>query len=213
MRPRFLPIVAGALGALAALGTACGPKRIAGPSRPGKALVALLPDADTGKTGRALVSSGERTVDLAAAGDATVATTNGGPGPVTTLSKADVDRFFGEALAALPRAPGHFTLYFRFESNQLTDESRALVPAILRAVKDRTDPEVAIVGHTDTMGSPAANVELGLKRAKTVRTLLVNAGLDPKVIDVTSHGEGNPLVRTADDTPEPRNRRVEISVR
>jgi outer membrane protein OmpA-like peptidoglycan-associated protein len=124
-----------------------------------------------------------------------------------------VDRFFGDALAALPRAPGHVTLYFRFESNQLTDESRALVPQILRAVKDRSDPEVAIVGHTDTMGTPAANVELGLKRATMVRALLVHAGLDPKVIEVTSHGEGNLLIRTPDDTPEPRNRRVEISVR
>ena len=207
VRPLFFPILAGALV------IACGPKHIAGPTRPGKALVALLPDSDTGATGRAIVSSAAGSADLAAERDATVATTNGGPGPVTTLSKADVDRFFGDALAALPRAPGHFTLYFRFESNQLTDESRALVPQILRAVKDRSDPEVAIVGHTDTMGTPAANVELGLKRATMVRALLVNAGLDPKVIEVTSHGEGNLLVRTPDDTPEPRNRRVEISVR
>ena len=209
-RPLLLPILAGAL---AALGTACGPKHVAGPARPGQALVALLPDSDTGATGRALVSSAVGSADLAAERDATLATTNRGPGPVTTLSKADVDRFFGEALAALPRAPGHFTLYFQFESNQLTGESRALVPQILRAVKDRSDPEVAIVGHTDTMGTSAANVELGLKRAMMVRALLVNAGLDPSVIEVTSHGEGNPLVRTPDETPEPRNRRVEISVR
>jgi len=209
-RPLLLPILAGAL---AALGTACGPKHVAGPARPGQALVALLPDSDTGATGRALVSSTVGSADLAAERDATLATTNRGPGPVTTLSKADVDRFFGEALAALPRAPGHFTLYFQFESNQLTGESRALVPQILRAVKDRSDPEVAIVGHTDTMGTSAANVELGLKRAMMVRALLVKAGLDPGVIEVTSHGEGDLLVRTPDNTPEPRNRRVEISVR
>jgi outer membrane protein OmpA-like peptidoglycan-associated protein len=207
MRPLCCSILAGALTA------ACGPKHIAGPTRPGRALVALLPDSDTGATGRALVSSAAGTADLSAERDATLATTNGGPGPVTTLSQADVDKLFGDALSALPRAPGHFTLYFRFESNQLTDESRALVPQILRAVKDRSDPEVAIVGHTDTMGTSAANVELGLKRAMMVRALLVNAGLDPSVIEVTSHGEGNPLVRTPDETPEPRNRRVEISVR
>src|SRR6185295_7605909 len=54
IRPLFVPILAGAL---AALGTACGPKRVAAtPARPGKALVALLPDAETGTTGRALVS-------------------------------------------------------------------------------------------------------------------------------------------------------------
>ena len=207
MRPLVVPIVVGALA------IACGPKRVAGPTRPAKALVALLPDSDTGVTGRAVVSSAAGTADLAAERDSTIATANAAPGPVTTLSQADVDRFFGDALSALPQAPGHFTLYFRFESNQLTDESRALVPQILRAVKDRSDPEVAIVGHTDTMGTAAANVELGLKRAMMVRDLLVNAGLEPRVIDVTSHGEGNLLVRTPDETPEPRNRRVEISVR
>ena len=92
-------------------------------------------------------------------------------------------------------------------------ESRALVPDILRAVKGRSDPEVAIVGHTDTMGTPPANIELGLKRAVMVRTLLERAGLKPSTVEVTSHGEGNLLVRTSDETPEPRNRRVEISVR
>lgn len=210
VRPRFLPILAGALGVL---GTACGPKHIAAPARPAQALVALLPDPDTGATGRALVSSTAGTADLAAARDATLARTNQPPGPVTTLSKAEVDRLFGEALAALPRAPSHFTLYFRFESDELTDESRALVRKIVSAVRDRSDPEVAIVGHTDTMGTPAANVELGMKRAMMVRALLVKAGLDPTTIEVTSHGEGDPLVRTPDSTPEPRNRRVEISVR
>jgi outer membrane protein OmpA-like peptidoglycan-associated protein len=63
------------------------------------------------------------------------------------------------------------------------------------------------------MGTPPANVELGLKRAMMVRALLVDAGLAPATIEVTSHGEGDLLVRTADDVPEPRNRRVEISVK
>ena len=195
------------------LGTACGPKRIAVPLRPGQAAVVLLPDADTGVTGRAVVSNPEGSADLAAARDATLASTTHRPGRVTTLSEADVKLFFGEALAALPSAPSHFTLFFRFESDELTDESRALVPAILRAVKERAYPEVAVVGHTDTMGTPPANVDLGLKRATMVRALLVEAGLDPAMIEVTSHGEGDLLVRTPDDTPEPRNRRVEISVK
>jgi outer membrane protein OmpA-like peptidoglycan-associated protein len=46
-----------------------------------------------------------------------------------------------------------------------------------------------------------------------VQTRLIEAGLDPATIEVTSHGEGDLLVRTADETPEPRNRRVEISVK
>jgi outer membrane protein OmpA-like peptidoglycan-associated protein len=198
----------------AALAIACGPKPIASaPGQTAQALVVLLPDSDTRTTGRARVSNASGSVDLAAARDSTVTTANRRPGPVSTMGDAEVQRVFGTALAALPPTPRHFTLYYRFESEQLTDESRALVPEILRTVKQRADPEVAVVGHTDTMGTPRTNVELGLKRAATVRDLLVNAGLDPSTVDLRSHGEGDLLIRTPDETPEPRNRRVEISVR
>ena len=85
------------------------------------------------------------------------------------MSEADVDRLFGAALAALPPAPRHFTLQFRFESDALTAESTALVPEILTAVKALAVPEVVVVGHTDTMGDRKANIALGLKRAISVR--------------------------------------------
>jgi flagellar motor protein MotB len=52
-----------------------------------------------------------------------------------------------------------------------------------------------------------------LKRALMVRNLLVEAGLDGSAIDATSVGELDLLVKTADETPEPRNRRVDIFVR
>jgi len=35
----------------------------------------------------------------------------------------------------------------------------------------------------------------------------------PANITVTSHGEGNPLIKTADNVSEPRNRRVEVVIR
>lgn len=207
------PVVLVPLALAAALGAACGPRRVSAPARPAQALVVLLPDADTGRTGRASVSNQAGSVDLGSERDAALATANRRPGPVMTLSEAEVARVFGGALSALPPIPSRFTLYFRFESDELTDESHALVPDILNSVKTRSFPDVVIVGHTDTMGAPPANIELGLKRATTVRNLLVAAGLDPATIEVTSHGEAELLVATADDVPEPRNRRVEIAVR
>jgi len=56
-------------------------------------------------------------------------------------------------------------------------------------------------------------VKLGLQRANSVRTTLIEAGLDGAAIDVTSHGESTLLVPTADDVYEPKNRRVDITVR
>jgi outer membrane protein OmpA-like peptidoglycan-associated protein len=202
------------LGAFAvALAGGCGPKRIAQPTRPTPTLIALLPDPESGTTGRARVSNEFGSVNLAAPRAATRATADGAPGAVNALSEADVARLFGDALAALPPAPRHFTLHFRFESDALTEQSAALVPAILTAVRDLAVPEVMVIGHTDTMGDPKANVALGLKRAMSVRSILVEAGLAASTVEVTSHGEADLLVKTSNNTPEPRNRRVEITVR
>jgi outer membrane protein OmpA-like peptidoglycan-associated protein len=199
------------------LAAACSPKRVAQPTQPTRptppTLIVLLPDPDSGVTGRARVSNELGSADLDAPRAATRVTAGGPPGLVSTLSAADVKRLFGDALAALPPAPRHFTLRFRFESDALTAESTALVPEILRTVKGLPVPEVVVVGHTDTMGEARANLALGLKRATTVRDLLVEAGLARSTVEVTSLGEADLLVKTPDNTPEPRNRRVEITVR
>jgi len=194
----------------------CGPKKVAQPvARPTATptLIALLPDPETGVTGRARVTNEFGSANLASARAATRATADAAPGPVDTLSEADVARLFGAALAALPPAPKHFTLYFRFESDALTDESSAQVAEILSAVKTLAVPEVVVVGHTDTMGDAKANVALGLRRATSVQKILVAAGIPAATIEVTSHGEADLLVKTPNSAPEPKNRRVEISVR
>jgi len=198
----------------AALEVACAGKHAApAPPETARTLVVLLPDSDTGVTGRAFVTNKVGTTDLDATRDSSTASPSTAPTAVTTMSEEEVQRVFGETLSALPPAPIHFTLYFKFESDELTDESRALLPEILKTVKERSIPEVLEVGHTDTMGTPRANIDLGLTRATTVRNLLIQVGLDATLIEVRSHGESDLLVKTSDETAEPRNRRVEISVR
>jgi len=176
-------------------------------------MIVLLPDPETRVTGRIHVSNEFGGVDLSAPRSSLNARANAALGPVTILSEDEVNRLFGEALAALPPAPKQFVLQFTFESDTLTDESTALIPAILAAVKALPVPEVVIIGHTDTMGDRKSNLALGLRRAMRVRNILVEAGLPASTLDVTSHGEADPLVKTRDNTPEPRNRRVGITVR
>jgi hypothetical protein len=192
---------------------ACGPLRFRSPESRNADLIVLLPDPGTGAIGAADVSSGGASAILDSAREFTLAGGNGGPSRVRLMAESDVKRLFGDVLAALPPAPENFTLFFRFESDELTDESRAMVPDVLRALKDRPVPEISVVGHTDTTGTPASNIELGMKRGNMVRALLVDAGLSSSAIEVTSHGEAVLLVTTPDETYEPRNRRVEITIR
>jgi outer membrane protein OmpA-like peptidoglycan-associated protein len=191
---------------------ACGPLRSRTPQRKGETTVVLLAEPD-GSVGRATVSNPSGTVELGTERAMTVVTPGGAPAPVTQMSEADVKRTFGEALAAQPPAPAHFTLYFQFDSDELTDESRTLVTAVQGAVKTYPAPQVTVVGHTDTIGAATANIGLGLRRANVVRTRLIEAGLDGSAINVTSHGEATPLIPSGDEVSEPRNRRVEITVR
>jgi outer membrane protein OmpA-like peptidoglycan-associated protein len=204
------------LGLLAALAagmmTACAKPAIPDPG-PRQDLIVLLPDAGSGTVGRATVSNSKGRVDLDTARESTRVAPNESPIPVAAMSDGDVRRMFGTALAALPPPPQAFTLFFRFDSEELTDESRRVVQDVLRSVRRRPFPDVVVLGHTDTTGTRPRNLELGLKRASKVRALLIKTGLEPSSIDVVSHGERELLVQTADEVFEPRNRRVEILVR
>jgi outer membrane protein OmpA-like peptidoglycan-associated protein len=197
--------------ACASTGTARAPETPA--SHSGQDLVVLLPDPGTGAVGRASVSNRQGRVELTQARESTLVRAGAPPSAPSVLTEGEPDRLFAEVLEALPPAPRHFTLYFKFESEDLTDESRQLVQDVLQEVKARPVPDVVAIGHTDTTGSARGNVQLGLRRANAVRTILVSAGLSQSAVSVTSHGEAELLVPTADGVSEPRNRRVEITVR
>ena len=212
-RDRRLIVLLATTACAAGLFAACAHAPVPVVRRPAGTLVVLLPDPDDGAMGRAIVSNAAGTAELEGARASTGIVGTGAPGAVTPLGEAEVRSIFGDVLSALPRRARDFTLYFAFESDQLTAESRALVPQVVQAVKDFPFPDVVVIGHTDTTGSAASNVELGLRRANMVRQILLDAGLQGSIVDVTSHGEADPLVPTPDETAEPRNRRVEISVR
>jgi len=63
----------------------------------------------------------------------------------------------------------------------------------------------------------AAIIETGFlnldREILTKRTDLIAEGVDPSILAIDSHGEDNPLISTGDGVSEPRNRRVEVTVR
>ena len=73
-------------------------------------------------------------------------------------------------------------------------------------------PDVDVVGHTDAVGSAAQNDALSLQRAQAVARMLNSPALSADRLHASGRGERQLLVPTSDDTPEPQNRRVEITV-
>ncbi|CAL93246.1 OmpA family protein [Azoarcus olearius] len=175
-----------------------------------RSYLVLLENTD-GSTGKVIVegSDGRRQV-VERAGDGVSLAAS--PAPVATTQET-LSSDFGPAMAALPPPPTSFLLYFETAAARLTPESRNQLPRVLAQVRSRPAPDISIIGHTDTVGSNADNEALGLVRARTVLKLLEAAGVTAREITVTSHGERNLLVPTADNTDEARNRRVEVTVR
>ena len=159
------------------LQAACSPRRARTPQRKAESTVVLLPEAD-GTVGLATVSNPSGSVELTTPRASTRVSPGLAPEPVVVMSEAEVKRLFGAALAAQPPAPARFTLYFQFDSDELTDASRKLVNQVQQSVKTFPAPQVTVIGHTDTVGTATANIGLGLRRANVVRTRLIEAGLD-----------------------------------
>ena len=181
------------------------------PPAPRADLVVLLPGHD-GAVGAVVVQEGGREVVLNTA----YASAKTGPGGRLEPGQAtpdDVKSIFADALSAEPPRPVTFILYFIEATDQFTPESQALVDQVLVAIASRPAPELTVAGHTDTVGTVQFNDALSLRRAERVRALLIARGIAPDSINAIGRGKRELRVPTPDGTPEPRNRRVEITVR
>jgi outer membrane protein OmpA-like peptidoglycan-associated protein len=206
---------AGVVAGLALVSAVCAPKPPPAPPAPPPQrteLVALAPDPETGETGRLEISSGTSTVELTTARSSTFVTPTG-LAPATSMAAAEFDRVFGPVIKTLPPPAVEFSLFFETGGDTLTAASQRLLPEIVAAARGRAAPRVSVIGHTDPTDVAAANIALGLRRAQAIRTVLLTAGVDASLIEIASHGEADPLVRTPDNTAEPKNRRVEVTVR
>lgn len=130
-----------------------------------------------------------------------------------TLDDSLIQKDFGSVLAGRPMVPASFVLYFESGGTQLTAESQALIPKIVADAAKRPAADISVIGHTDTEGDAQANEKLGLQRAQAISKVIADAGIKVLEMTVTSHGERNLLVKTPDNTAEPKNRRVEVTVR
>lgn len=171
----------------------------------------VLPDSE-GKTGQMVVTPRQGSPVTLNQSNLN-ASVRGGEASAAKLTGAEVREMYREALDAQPMAPTRFMLYFVEGGDTLTAESRRDLDNVLAEIKKRPAPDLIIVGHTDRVGSVVDNDRLALRRAEKLRAQLVAQGLAEDSIAASGRGEREPLVPTADEVAEPRNRRVEILVR
>lgn len=174
-------------------------------------LVVLVPDRD-GRLGAVAITSeyGNATLDkpyLASRYE------HGGRVETAAVTQEEVRQTFAVAIAAQPLRPVSFMLYFLEGTDEYTAESKAAFEKIFSEIARRKAAEIAVIGHTDTVGRIEFNDTLSLRRAERVRKDFTDRGIPSIAINVAGRGEREPIVPTADEVSEPRNRRVEINVR
>lgn len=172
--------------------------------------IILLPQPD-GRPSAVEVTAGGQTLRLDQP-YATAELRDGRLSPATTTAEA-VRTTYGALLAQQPARPRSFTVQFEANGNRLAAGADAVLTEMRTALATLPAAEVVITGHTDRVGTVEANDRLSLARAEAVRDILAAAGVPRNAMTVAGRGEREPVVPTADEVAEARNRRVEIKVR
>ncbi len=99
---------------------------------------------------------------------------------------------------------------FSSNSAKLRPEARSLLDKIAKAMKAYPGKKFVVVGHTDNIGSPAANKKLSLARAKAVAKYLVRRGVPATQLRYGGYGSAKPIATNSTPEGRAKNRRVEI---
>jgi len=107
-----------------------------------------------------------------------------------SLTPKETTGIGGQAMALMPTVPSQYIIYFESGSAALDAEDRAILAEVAEDAKNRPAPDIELLGFADRAGDDRTNLALSERRI-----------------------EAAPAVDTGDGVPEPRNRRVEITVR
>jgi outer membrane protein OmpA-like peptidoglycan-associated protein len=120
---------------------------------------------------------------------------------------------FGQTAAPATPAPESLVLHFDLGSAAIRAQDEALLDQASRLYRDGNPIVMVVAGSADTVGAPELNLSLSQQRAASVLQGLTARGIPVGRFQLVAKGETDLAVATADDVPEERNRRVEITWR
>lgn len=128
------------------------------------------------------------------------------------LTLTDEDGFMEESpeLAKIDVGRSYELRNINFESNsaELNAGARAVIDGFYSFLKENPKMKVTIEGHTDNVGSPAANLTLSQKRADAVVDYLISKGINASRMDSKGFGETRPVMANMSEKGRAANRRT-----
>lgn len=104
-----------------------------------------------------------------------------------------------------------YGIYFDVNKDVVKAESFGTINEIAQTLKENPTVRIKIIGHTDSDGDDAKNLDLSRRRALSVKNTLVNQfGIDASRIQTDGKGETEPLAPNTTSESKAKNRRVEF---
>ena len=104
-------------------------------------------------------------------------------------------------------------ILFGFNSSDLSDEAKVSLAEFAEVLKATPDADVAILGHTDNVGSEKANQSVSEKRAKAVAKYLAEQEVaESQIKDVLGMSYNQPIASNDTEEGKAQNRRVEVFI-
>jgi outer membrane protein OmpA-like peptidoglycan-associated protein len=104
-------------------------------------------------------------------------------------------------------------ILFAFDSDRVRPDLRADLFTLADSLQRYPDTTVQIIGHTDNVGSASYNQNLSERRASSVGSVLVNAGVPGSRLRIFGAGEDQPIASNLTEEGRAQNRRVDIVIR
>ncbi len=102
------------------------------------------------------------------------------------------------------------SVYFAFDSSELSPQTRATLQTLIDQARQRPDQNLRIEGNCDERGTREYNLALGQRRADAAKAYLVNLGLDASRITTISYGNERPRAPGHDEAAWAENRRDDL---
>lgn len=103
-------------------------------------------------------------------------------------------------------------IFFKLNKATILPVSYPLLDEVVDVLEKNPTIHIRIEGHTDSKGKARYNKKLSDKRATSVRTYLMNKGIDPERLESVGYGEEQPIEDNSTEAGRAANRRVEIHI-
>lgn len=107
--------------------------------------------------------------------------------------------------------PGNIT--FATDSSNISSNFYAPLNNLANSFRQYNQNSIEVVGHTDSTGNRAHNMDLSQRRAQSVANYLTGQGVDPSRVSTRGVGPDQPVASNASADGRAQNRRVEVTLR